>query len=421
MVVLHLDGETDAKALLGCYVCGDSAGDFRWQPGPLAQALAAGRWVLLEDVDGAPPDVMAALAPLLEGRPLLAGGGGAGGELAPAPGFRLFGSITHRGAGGGRELACASLWTRVQVAPPAEGELQLLLATLFPELAQLVPSMLASLAAARALCGAPGGVSPGRELTLRDVVRWAHRLRLLHSARLPPAGAPPAASAPLRELALLEGADLLGGMLAPGRGRDVLLRALSTAWQLPHERAAFYDTLHVPSVGLAPGGGALAVGRAVLPLRAAAPRGAPGFALTGAACRTLERLACAVAAGEPVLLVGETGCGKTAAVQALAAATGARLAVVNMSTQSDSADLLGGYKPRDAAALCLPLSAEFGALFADTFPREANAEFAARVVRPRAPPRGRPPARFVRKRDDDPVAPPPWRLRFCTGAQQRPY
>ena len=91
--------------------------------------------------------------------------------------------------------------------------------------------------------------------------------------------------------------------------------------------------------------------------------------------------------GEPVLLVGETGCGKTAAVQALAAATGARLAVVNMSTQSDSADLLGGYKPRDAAALCLPLSAEFGALFADTFPREANAEFAARVVRPRAPPR----------------------------------
>ncbi len=58
MVVLHLDNATDSKALLGAYVCGDMPGEFRWQPGALAHALAAGRWVLLEDVDAAPAEVM---------------------------------------------------------------------------------------------------------------------------------------------------------------------------------------------------------------------------------------------------------------------------------------------------------------------------------------------------------------------------
>jgi midasin len=46
---------------------------------------------------------------------------------------------------------------------------------------------------------------------------------------------------------------------------------------------------------------------------------------------------------EPVLLVGETGTGKTSAVQYLADKTGHHLVVINMNQQSDSADLLGGY------------------------------------------------------------------------------
>ena len=45
---------------------------------------------------------------------------------------------------------------------------------------------------------------------------------------------------------------------------------------------------------------------------------------------------------EPVLLVGETGVGKTASISYLAAMTGNKLVTVNMSQQSDSTDLLGG-------------------------------------------------------------------------------
>lgn len=39
LLKVHLGGQTDAKALLGTYVCGQAPGEFYWQPGVLAQAV----------------------------------------------------------------------------------------------------------------------------------------------------------------------------------------------------------------------------------------------------------------------------------------------------------------------------------------------------------------------------------------------
>lgn len=49
-----------------------------------------------------------------------------------------------------------------------------------------------------------------------------------------------------------------------------------------------------------------------------------------------------------LLLVGETGCGKTTAVQETAKLLGKNLFVYNMSQSSDVSDLMGGFKPMDA-------------------------------------------------------------------------
>ena len=62
-VTLHLDAQTDSKSLLGSYVVGAAPGEFKWQPGALTQAVARGRWVVIEDVDLAPFEVLAALVP----------------------------------------------------------------------------------------------------------------------------------------------------------------------------------------------------------------------------------------------------------------------------------------------------------------------------------------------------------------------
>ena len=56
----------------------------------------------------------------------------------------------------------------------------------------------------------------------------------------------------------------------------------------------------------------------------------------------MERVAVCVSRGEPVLLVGETGVGKTSAIQLLAAKCGVQLRVVNMSMNSEYSDLVGG-------------------------------------------------------------------------------
>ena len=45
---------------------------------------------------------------------------------------------------------------------------------------------------------------------------------------------------------------------------------------------------------------------------------------------------------EPVLLVGETGVGKTSAIQFLAEKTGHQLVAVNLNQQTESCDLIGG-------------------------------------------------------------------------------
>ncbi|KAA8497714.1 Midasin [Porphyridium purpureum] len=70
-----------------------------------------------------------------------------------------------------------------------------------------------------------------------------------------------------------------------------------------------------------------------------------GFSCTSASLRLLERLMCCVQHKEPALLVGESGCGKTTSVQAMARLCGAELVVLNMSQKTDVAELVGGFRP----------------------------------------------------------------------------
>lgn len=67
------------------------------------------------------------------------------------------------------------------------------------------------------------------------------------------------------------------------------------------------------------------------------------FGMTRNVCQLLEQIAVCVNRMEPVLLVGETGVGKTAIIQLLADRIGTTLRVVNLSQHSDSSDLIGGY------------------------------------------------------------------------------
>lgn len=173
-----------------------------------------------------------------------------------------------------------------------------------------------------------------------------------------------------RQAAFTETADLFAALIARPEARARLLRALAVLWALPAEPAVEnYERLHMPTVQEG-GAASIVVGRASMDRMLAADGGGTGvgasgvsgggtFVRTGHALRLMERVATCLAQNEPVLLVGETGTGKTTLVSRLAAMTGVPLVSFNMSAQTDSADLLGGFKPVEARDALLPLLAPF--------------------------------------------------------------
>lgn len=104
------------------------------------------------------------------------------------------------------------------------------------------------------------------------------------------------------------------------------------------------------------------------------------FSKTRLSSCMLERVTVAVMNEEPVLLVGETGTGKTSIVQYLAEQTNHHLCVINMNQQSDSSDLLGGFKPVEIRTVVAPLKSDFEILFASTFSTKKNTKFLNHIM-----------------------------------------
>ena len=71
----------------------------------------------------------------------------------------------------------------------------------------------------------------------------------------------------------------------------------------------------------------------------------------------------------------ETGCGKTTVLQRLASLSGYELVVQNLSLQTDSTDLLGGYRPLEIRHIARTIYSRFVDLFTGTFSRTQNIQF----------------------------------------------
>ena len=91
------------------------------------------------------------------------------------------------------------------------------------------------------------------------------------------------------------------------------------------------------------------------------------YYLTRPASRLLEFIAMSIHMNEPALIVGETGVGKTSAIQFLAHLTGHDLVAVNLNQQTESCELIGGIKPVNIEHYLKPVYTDFLALFSSTF------------------------------------------------------
>ncbi|XP_071957015.1 midasin-like [Antedon mediterranea] len=383
---VQLGDQTDSKALLGTYCCTDIPGEFKWIAGPLTQAATLGHWILLEDIDYAPMDVISTLLPLLESRSLSLPGHGT--TLKAAPGFQLFATqrLVNSGSGFVRQQHSDSsmldrMWTRIQVAPLSTQELHQVVVALYPKLNNVTDKLLEiyGLISSGGHHG-EGDASDemerlnlsGRLLSTRDLIKWCDRIVKDYEH----------GQSKTANMIFLEALDCLCASLSKSSKRGKLAEIIGAKLNISKEKSSFFMTNYKPSFTVEEN--LCIVGRTTLARiqhdRIQYQRAATAnFAFTRHTSVLLERVAVCINNNEPVLLVGETGTGKTSSVQYLADLTNHRLKVINMNQQSDSADLLGGYKPLDIKQLITPIRQQFEENFVKMFSRTHNEKFLGHI------------------------------------------
>jgi len=414
LLELHVDEETDSKTLLGSYVATDIPGEFIWMPGPLTTAARSGRWVLVEDVDSCPEEIQAALLRLLEERVLPLG---VGKEERCHPGFRLFGTcLTHvnsdgrqtrRLGAGGKRILQPNLWRKVHVNPLPFAELQEVGQQMHPDLPKSVAEAVLNVLRRLDNSGRDdeggntnndqtrnsGHMKEGifghgaRSASVREYIKLLSRIA--SALHFEPGSEYVTESQRLDCLA--ETVDIFA-MSCPNieRRRDFISQIAAPIWGLTADAATRYIEGRIPSISA---GGhmncRIEIGRTKLLARRSeddmnddtlAPGKKKNFAETNHALRLMESVAVCAAQNEPALLVGETGCGKTTIVQRLANLTGQSLLVQNLSLQTDSTDLLGGYKPLEMRHVARGVYDKFVDLFVSSFSRSQNAQFLRYVL-----------------------------------------
>ncbi|KAJ6446539.1 ATPase, AAA-5 [Purpureocillium lavendulum] len=372
MVTLHLNEQTDAKMLVGLYSTDSKPGSFQWRPGVLTTAVREGRWVLVEDLDRAPTEVLSTLLPLIERKELLIASRGE--RIRAANSFRLFATVrTSRGMNGRENLPSLvgmRFWQSLSTEPLTQPELEHVVLQTYPMLRKFVPGILAVHRRLSQMSNNPALMSRGRsvmdrQMNLRDLLKWCRRLKECLLTAGSTSGDEPI-SETTRDWMFMEALDCFVGSCPDIELGKSLVYAIAEEMHMSKERADHYLSANIPP--LEESDLAFKIGRALLRKKKTTrlQKSKRPFASTAHAKKLLEQIAVAVKLQEPVLLVGETGIGKTTVVQQLAESLGHKLIAVNLSQQSEVGDLLGGFKPVNVRSLAVPLKEEFEDLFAAT-------------------------------------------------------
>lgn len=385
MITLHLNDQTDAKLLIGMYVSTSTPGSFQWQQGVLTQAVLEGRWVLIEDLDRAPTEILSTILPLVERRELLVPQWGE--TIRPASDFKLFATIRTNSNLQGDEVPLSSNllgirhWLRVPLVMPDSKELVEILECKFPALhayiqkiIEVYDSLIKMTSHMRAKLISQRQIGP------RNLYRWCSRLQDLLSAAGLQSGNEPISEV-LYDMILLEAIDCFAGHLPDGEVKSQIVNAISQKLHVPSERVNYCLEVRKPEYTI--DDEKLRIGRTcILRKNALQPAGSANhrfgktpFATTSGVLRNMESVSIAVKLAEPCLLVGETGTGKTTLIQQLARTLGYKLHVINLSQQSEASDLLGGFKPLRTQALAIPMKEEFDSLFKSTFSSKRNQKY----------------------------------------------
>ncbi|KAF2653215.1 midasin [Lophiostoma macrostomum CBS 122681] len=381
MVTLHLNEQSDAKLLVGMYATGTKPGTFSWRPGVLTTAVKEGRWIFIEDLDRAPNEVISTLLPLIERGELMIPSRGE--TIRASRGFRIIATMRSSLNPRGEEIKPRQnlighrFWKSISIHMPALAEFETVVSNMYPKLKGHVAGVMRVYTRllelfSDARFSSENGTSL-RALTPRDLLKWCDRIALLLTQSS-------SFNTAQTDDIFMEALDCFAGSLRSDQARSKVMACVAEELHIDPQRREHLLTnrevkLEIPSKNTT--SGTIRIGRSRLSRHKTLRKQTSSrpFSTNDYTLRLLEKVAVAVDRREPLLLVGETGTGKTTTIQYLAEQLGRKLVAFNLSQQSESGEFLGGYKPVNVRSLVIPLKDEFDDLFDTTFSRKKNQRF----------------------------------------------
>lgn len=305
---------TDLQEYLGTYVS-DSNGKLKFQEGVLVQAMREGSWIVLDELNLAPTDVLEALNRLLDdNRELLIP------EtqeiVRPAENFCLFATQNPPGLYGGRKVLSRAFRNRfleLHYDDIPESELETILQkrsrNTAPSDCRRIVQVYKQLTRLRQ----ESRVFEQKNsfATLRDLFRWALR------------------AAETRQDIADHGFMLLAERVRKPEEREEVKKVIEEVFKVKINPDQLYDRDTAPEFRGTGG----------------SKNNSQGVIWTRAMRRLYVLVKRAIVNNEPVLLVGETGCGKTTVVQLLAEFDKKELHIVNAHQNTETGDLIGSQRP----------------------------------------------------------------------------
>ena len=402
VITIHLaDTSLDPRSLIGSYVSSTTAaGTFEWKDGVLVTAMREGRWVVLKDIDRASNEVLGLVSPLAESlddiKPIGSNAFlslGNRGTVEAAESFALFAT---RSVDGGSpsgfstpSFLGAQKWSEITMPENSPDDLRLLIDSKYPNIAGSVADGVIDiwLTVKRLRI-----VSSTRTVGIRDLEKFCGRVSQFlgnsKSSKRDPEGTNPSMISlfphpSIREEIYLDARDVFftaGATSKPAleQRRDIAfmigeklgLSEETCEWLLKRRSPAFEIEKDVDGRPLV-----VRTGRTSLDVKPPQQTGAAPprpFSMHRQALRLISQIAACVAAVEPVLLTGETGTGKTSVISHLAFLVNRPLVSLNLSNQTESSDLIGGFRPVSARVTALELQQRFMKLFQETFSMKKN-------------------------------------------------
>jgi midasin len=406
IINIHLaDTSLDPRSLLGAYVSSPThPGTFEWKEGILVRAMREGKWVVFKDIHKGSSEILGIIKPLTESLRVGKWIGGCAslevpnrGRVDAHPNFALFAtrSLTPSATGcyPPPSFLGATKFYEVTITSPTHDELQTIIDSHFPLLAGNPSRGLIRLWEAVRAHGSSGSPDVGLgELEkfcsrIANILHGYHQSMDVHS-EIEEYSLPVIFPNPIvREDMYLEARDVffgVGPLTTSARARlDAITITVADHLGLEPERSNWVlhkrpSKFHIEkdANGRVT---AVSVGRARISARLTdlelTPPVPRPFVMHKPAELLLSRIVTALYLGEPLLLTGETATGKTSTVSHLASLLGRPLISLNLSHQTESSDLIGGFKPIDARIPAAALQERFLELFGNTFSRRKNSAF----------------------------------------------